>query len=42
MLDIIDQMLDDMLEDEAKSYACPECGIVTKCYTDCPLQMKGN
>jgi lipopolysaccharide biosynthesis regulator YciM len=34
-------MIDEMLNDTA-SYACPECGIVTQCYTDCPLQVKGN
>lgn len=34
-------MIDEMLNDTA-SYACPECGIVTQCYTNCPLQAKGN
>jgi hypothetical protein len=34
-------MIDEMLNDTA-SYACPECGIVTQCYTNCPLQVKGN
>ncbi len=28
--------IDEMLNDH-KSYACPECGIVTQCYTNCPV-----
>jgi len=28
--------IDRMLNDQ-KSYACPECGIVTQCYTNCPI-----
>jgi predicted RNA-binding Zn-ribbon protein involved in translation (DUF1610 family) len=39
-LDMSCAMIDEMLNDET-SYACPECGIVTQCYTNCPLQRKG-
>jgi hypothetical protein len=33
--------IDEWLNDP-KSYACPECGIVTQCYTNCPLQVFGD
>lgn len=38
---IVDDMILEMLY-KTDAYACPECGIVTQCYTECPLQMKGN
>jgi hypothetical protein len=25
----------------AKMYQCPECGWVTKCYPNCPIENKG-
>jgi hypothetical protein len=32
---------DEFLSQETKPYACPECGIVDACYTNCPLLSLG-